>query len=160
MDADALYREHHERLRRYLFRLVGDLDAADDILQETFVRALERPPAALESPRAWLYRVATNLAHDRSRWTIRVRRLLARVDAGAIAPAPQAAERSEARERLDSALAALSARERQAILMREDGFTHREIADAIGTTTGTIGTLLARALRKLATAPALRELAE
>ena len=34
--------------------------------------------------------------------------------------------------------------------MREEGFAHREIADAIGTTTGSVGTMIARALDKLA----------
>jgi DNA-directed RNA polymerase specialized sigma24 family protein len=33
--------------------------------------------------------------------------------------------------------------------MREEGFTHREIADAVGTTTGSVGTMFARALAKL-----------
>jgi DNA-directed RNA polymerase specialized sigma24 family protein len=34
--------------------------------------------------------------------------------------------------------------------MREEGFTHREIAEAVGTTTGSVGTLIARALDRLA----------
>ena len=40
--------------------------------------------------------------------------------------------------------------ERIALLMREEGFVHREIAEAIGTTTGSVGTLLARAIAKAA----------
>jgi RNA polymerase sigma factor (sigma-70 family) len=50
------------------------------------------------------------------------------------------------REALDE----LSAKERTALLMREEGFRHREIAEAIGTTTGSVGTLLSRAIRKAA----------
>jgi DNA-directed RNA polymerase specialized sigma24 family protein len=34
--------------------------------------------------------------------------------------------------------------------MREEGFAHHEIADAVGTTTGSVGTMIARALNKLA----------
>ena len=44
----------------------------------------------------------------------------------------------------------LSDKERVAVLMREQGFAHREIADAVGATTGSVGTLLARALERLA----------
>ena len=36
------------------------------------------------------------------------------------------------------------------LLMREEGFSHREIAEAVGTTTGSVGTMIARALDKLA----------
>ena len=48
------------------------------------------------------------------------------------------------------ALATLSDKERAVLLMREEGFTHREIAEAVGTTTGSVGTMIARALDKLA----------
>lgn len=59
-------------------------------------------------------------------------------------------ERDEARRRVRDALAALSEKERIALLMREEGFKHREIAAAVGTTTASVGTLVARALTKLA----------
>ena len=49
-----------------------------------------------------------------------------------------------------AALARLKDKERIAVLMREEGFSHREIADAVGTTTGSVGTLLARTLERLA----------
>jgi RNA polymerase sigma factor (sigma-70 family) len=68
-------------------------------------------------------------------------------------PARDAAEdveREEARERVRRALAALSEKERLLLLMREEGFKHREIAEAVGTTTASVGTLIARALVKLA----------
>jgi DNA-directed RNA polymerase specialized sigma24 family protein len=51
---------------------------------------------------------------------------------------------------VQTALAALSAKERTVLLMREEGFAHREIAQAVGTTTGSVGTMIARALDKLA----------
>jgi RNA polymerase sigma factor (sigma-70 family) len=67
------------------------------------------------------------------------------------APDPAAApERAEVVGRVRAALAALSERDRTILLMREEGFTHREIADAVGTTTQSVGTLIARALDKMA----------
>jgi RNA polymerase sigma factor (sigma-70 family) len=66
-------------------------------------------------------------------------------------PAPDSGiRRSVARRAVSEAFAALSEKERTALLMREEGYAHREIAEALGTTTGTIGTLMARALRKAA----------
>jgi DNA-directed RNA polymerase specialized sigma24 family protein len=44
----------------------------------------------------------------------------------------------------------LGEKERTVLLMREEGFSHREIADAVGTTTGSVGTMIVRALDKLA----------
>ena len=74
-------------------------------------------------------------------------------NAGLLADPPEVidtVERAEARARVRSALATLSEKERVLLLMREEGFKHREIAAAIGTTTGSVGTLIARALAKLA----------
>jgi DNA-directed RNA polymerase specialized sigma24 family protein len=48
-----------------------------------------------------------------------------------------------------AALDRLSWKERTVLLMREEGFAHHEIAGAVGTTTGSVGTMLARALKKL-----------
>jgi RNA polymerase sigma factor (sigma-70 family) len=58
-------------------------------------------------------------------------------------------ERTEARAAVRRALACLSEKERTILLMREEGFSHREIAEAVGTTTGSVGTMFARALTKL-----------
>ena len=57
---------------------------------------------------------------------------------------------ADTREDLSRNLDALNEKERTMLLMREEGFTHREIAEAVGTTTKSVGTMVARALRKLA----------
>jgi RNA polymerase sigma factor (sigma-70 family) len=150
----ALYARHAEPLRRYLARFTGDPDLAADITQEAFVRLLEREPAAhMAGP--WLFRVATNLALDTARTTVRRRSLAlqGRAHLSHADPPPppeQGVERSVVRGIVHAALATLSEKERMALLMREEGFAHREIAEAVGTTTGSVGTLLARALRKAA----------
>jgi RNA polymerase sigma factor (sigma-70 family) len=150
----ALYARHAEPLRRYLARFTGDPDLAADITQEAFVRLLERRPAE-HMARPWLFRVATNLALDTARTAGRRRTLAlqgrAHLSHADPAPPPERdAERNAARGIVHAALAALSEKERMALLMREEGFAHREIAEAVGTTTGSVGTLLARALRKAA----------
>jgi RNA polymerase sigma factor (sigma-70 family) len=58
--------------------------------------------------------------------------------------------RSQRREHVRHALARLNERERAVLLLREEGFSHREIAEQVGTTTGSVGTMIARALDRLA----------
>jgi RNA polymerase sigma factor (sigma-70 family) len=154
MDIERLFHDHHASLLRYLLRLTGDLDTAQDAAQEAFVRMAERPPRG-DQPRAWLFTVATNVVRKRA--NTRRRRLALLESAPARVPAPQAPadpaalfEASERRRRVRAALDQLTLRERTVLLMREEGFTHREIAVAVGTTTGSVGTLIARSLDRLA----------
>lgn len=146
---------HRPALFRYLTRFTGDPDQAEDLVQETLIRLRERPPEDGAEPRRWLFTVATNLARDAHRIATR-RAALARAERDRI-PAPAAppdpaalAERAEVQDRVRAALARLGERERTILLMREEGFTHREIAEAVGTTTGSVGTMIARALDKVA----------
>lgn len=151
---EVVFAHHHEPLHRYLSRLTGDADLAADLAQEAFLRLLEqRPPP--EEPRPWLFRVGTNLVRETGRRTQRHRVLDQDGRArGAHGDSPRSpasvVDRETARRRVRHALEALSEKERQALLMREEGFKHREIAEALGTTTGSIGTLLRRAIAKAA----------
>ncbi|HEX6134037.1 MAG TPA: sigma-70 family RNA polymerase sigma factor [Longimicrobiales bacterium] len=154
MDAGGLFEQHHPALLRYLVRLTGDLDVAHDAAQEAFTRLVAKPPRD-ENPRAWLFTVATNVVRAGAN---RSRRRAALLQAGAarmphgdpVHTPDQAAAAAEERRRVRAALDALPERERVILLMREEGFSHREIAEAVGTTTGSIGTMLARALERLA----------
>jgi RNA polymerase sigma factor (sigma-70 family) len=145
---------HRAALFRYLAPYTGDPDQAEDLVQETFVRLRERPPADRTEPRRWLYTVATNLARDAQRVTRRREALAVaardRMPLPEPGPDPAAlAERADQRRRVRRALATLNERERTVLLMREEGFTHREIAEAVETTTGSVGTMIARALDKM-----------
>lgn len=156
MDAAHLFEEHHAGLYRYLVRLTGDADLAQDAVQETFSRLLARPPRD-EHPRAWLFTVATNVVRTWSNERKRRRSLLQRKPQHAPHADPpadpaEAAHAAEMCRAVRHALSQLSDRERTVLLMREEGFAHREIALAVGTTTGSVGTMVARALDKLAAA--------
>jgi RNA polymerase sigma factor (sigma-70 family) len=154
MDAARLFEEHHGALFRYLMRLTGDADVAHDAAQEAFVRLVTRPPRD-EHPRAWLFTVATNhvraWANAHKRRSALLQHAGARVPAADPLPGPdQVAEANEARSRVQAALQRLTEKERTVLLMREEGFAHKEIAHAVGTTTGSVGTMITRALDKLA----------
>lgn len=155
MRIEELFTRHAAELYRYAARYTGDADLAEDVVQDTFVRLAARPPRDLGQVRAWLFRVATTVAIDalrgarRKRTLLELRRGEVPVPHGPGDPAEEF-ERAETRRRVRAALAELSEKERAVLLMREEGFPHHDIADAVGTTTGSVGTMIARALAKLA----------
>ncbi|MBL8058631.1 MAG: sigma-70 family RNA polymerase sigma factor [Anaerolineales bacterium] len=66
---ERLYAEYERPILNYLYRLVGEPALAEDLTQEAFTRAwnARRDLPRLDNPRAWLYRIATNLARDHFR---------------------------------------------------------------------------------------------
>lgn len=150
-DADRLFREYHGPLVRYLTRRLGDRDWAEEVAQETFLRALRQRTLANE--RAWLFTVATNLVRDAARRESRRRRrldLLRAEESERMVESPASAmERAEEQARARRALEQLAERDREALLMREEGLNYEEIAEALGLSVGSVGTTLARARRRL-----------
>ena len=62
---EALYEEHRPFLWSLCYRMTGSAADAEDVVQDTFVRAIERPPGRTDEPlRPWLVKVALNLARD------------------------------------------------------------------------------------------------
>lgn len=141
---------YHGPLVRLLHRRTGDRARAEDLVQEVFVRAMETPPA---NPKPWLFAVALNLARDDGRRAVRTERkleLLRAETAGMAAPPPDAdLEREERVARVREALATLTHTDREALLLKAEGFGYEEIASALGLSPGSIGTTLARARRRL-----------
>ncbi len=154
MDLSQVYREHYRSLVRFLYRRIGDQARAEDLAQEAFVRALEHEP---DKPRAWLFTVAANLARDEGRRSSVRRRHLTLIKAEAEArppePGPEVAlERRETIQKVRAALDQLSDRDREALLLWEEGFNYDEIANVLGLSRGSVGTTLARARTRLAAA--------
>lgn len=154
MDVEAIFDAHYQVLFRYLVRLTGDPDLAADVAQESFIRLVERHPDERQI-RGWLFRVATNLVRDASRVSRRRIELLQEstdvLSLIGAQPDPETTlELKQRRQVVRTALEALSPRDRTLLLMREEGFSHREMAVAVGTTTKSVGSMIARALNKLA----------
>jgi RNA polymerase sigma-70 factor (ECF subfamily) len=151
-DLDRLFREYHEPLVRYLTRRLGDRDWAEEVTQETFLRAARQE--TIVSERAWLFAVATNLVRDEARKDARRRRHLellreqAKVD-DIVEPEPLTIERAEEAALARRALEMLTERDREALLMKEEGLDYNEIASALELSFGSVGTTLARARRRL-----------
>lgn len=148
MDYDRLFTQFYPQLFRYLQRLTGDADAAEDAAQEAFVR-LTRQSLPEEEAKPWLFTVGTNLVRDRARKAERHRRLEPQVPVAAAPDLPdRSVERKERIAMVRAALAQLSERDRTMLLMREEGFRYGEIAGAVDVAPGSVGTLLARAARR------------
>jgi len=151
-DVDRLFRLYHEPLVRYLTRRLGDRDWAEEIAQETFLRALRQE--SIVSERSWLFAVATNLVRDDARRAERQRARLALLAAEerdrVVEPERTSAEAAEERALARAALDALSEKDRLALLMREEGLDYDEIAAALDISRSSVGTTLSRARRRLA----------
>jgi RNA polymerase sigma factor (sigma-70 family) len=146
-----LFNEHFRRLYRYLDRLCGDPELAADIAQETFIKLYERG-ALPDSVGAWLITVATNLFRNAHTTRARRHHLLQVVpDAKmfadrAVEPVYTPASR-EIGQRVRAALDRMPERERQMLLLRAEGYSYKDIAEALNLQETSVGTLLARAKR-------------
>ena len=129
-------------------RLLADPDEAQDVAQETFLRAWKQAPSWRPGQArfdTWLHRVALNLCYDRLR---RRREIVTdtppeQADTG---PAPDARLlHADLSRRVDAALAALPARQREAIVLTQlIGLAYADAADVAGCPVGTIRSRVAR----------------
>ena len=144
-----LYAQFREPLIRMLYRRTGDRDRAEELTQEVFARAVAAPP---RNPRPWLFAVALNLLREEGRRATRQgRRLeLYRGEQPQWTEGPdEALLRDERVAKVRAALALLSERDRDVLLLQAEGMNYDDIAQASGLAKGAIGTTLARARRRL-----------
>jgi RNA polymerase sigma-70 factor, ECF subfamily len=150
-DFDRLYRESYPRLFRTLYGVLGDPSAAEDCVQDCFLKAFQawpswRPDAPAE---AWLHRIAINLAvtHRRKQRLREVGELVRRL--GRPVPGPDPSREAE-RSDLVGALRRLPAPQAAAIVLRHyHGYNNRELAQALGVSERTVGSRLALAAAAL-----------
>jgi len=156
---DGLVRGHQKRLYRLLLAMTRDPDEADQLTQETFVRAFRHRDAFRGDAAAgtWLTRIAINLVRDRSRsgawrfWRALFRRdgdaavEAEQVPDGAPDPQRQVLARRDA-EAVGCAVLKLPVRQRAAFTLRYvEEMTLEEIAASMGCEVGTVKAHLARA---------------
>ncbi len=147
----TLYAEHAGPLLRYAMHLTsGDRQRAEDIVQETLLRAWQHPDAIAERPpRPWLFAVARNLAVD----AYRARKARPREDGEAaleLVPAPDEAERALESWAAADALKSLRPEHRGVLL--ETYYRGRSVAEAaviLGIPAGTVKSRTFYALRAL-----------
>ena len=138
--ATALVERHANALARYVGSL-GERDAAEEVVQDTFVRAF----ASIESFRGesslktWLFTIARRLVVDRRRSVRRRREVgnLDDVDASTHVNALDHLIGSEAQQQVWAAVGKLSPTQREVFLLRvNEGLSYKEIAEVASTTEG------------------------
>jgi RNA polymerase sigma factor (sigma-70 family) len=145
---ETAFEAHGSGLRRRVLSLTHELDVAEDVAQEAFVRlAVEvRAGRVPDNIGAWLHRVAVNLVASRGRHASVVDRRLADLPRPDHEPSPETASiEAEEAVALRQALDTLKPIDRAALVMAARGYRGPEIADRLGRSQGATRTLLCRA---------------
>ena len=149
-----LYEEARQDVYHYLLRLGLSPAHAQEGSQEAFLRlyaALTRGES-IHNPRAWIFRVAHNLAvtHHTAgeRWMPLDPALEATMTDGGPGPEGDAIQRERV-ARVSEALAELSPQQRRCLYLRAEGLRYREIAETIGIGVSTVSQFLTRAIARL-----------
>lgn len=148
---DELYRRYHDRLVQYCLRRVGDRHVAEELAQESFLRALQALPRLAGDRRfyPWLTVIAGRLCIDHHRRNGRVVPT-PDLDTGSVDPAHDAVYAAVDRAHLCEAITRLAPRHREVLALREErGWSYQRIAEHLEVPTTTVEALLHRARRAL-----------
>ena len=163
----AVYENNARKLYNLAVRLVGDRQRAEEVVQETFLRAFDRAETFREGARVstWLYRICANLAYDylrakRYRDAVSLETRVGSDDGGADAlsdrlPAPvedpgEAAGKAEVSRAVRELMDELPERERAVLILRHyEGMTFERIAEALDLTSRTVQNCLRRARTRM-----------
>jgi RNA polymerase sigma-70 factor, ECF subfamily len=152
-DLQRLYAAYAGPLYGFLAYRTGDTAAAEDLLADTFERALKarrRFDPRRGSERAWLYAIALNLSRNHARTKAAERRAVERLTPDLAAPADTVADEVADRDELHTALDRLSEEEREALALRFGlELSLSEIAKLTGDPMTTVEGRVYRGLRKL-----------
>lgn len=144
--AEAIYARHQRDIYRYVLRMSGRPDVADDVCQDVFlriVRALQNG-GAVGHERGWVFAIARNLMADRNRTALR-RAAVEDTSAEPAADASQALAYG-----LDEALRRLADADRDAFLLKEiGGLSYIEIAAVCSCTVESVRARLFRTRMQL-----------
>jgi RNA polymerase sigma factor (sigma-70 family) len=156
---EELFEALESPLLSYAFRLVGELGAAEDLVQESFLK-LHAQFGEVREPRRWLYRIVHNLAVNHQRRANKIVPLHPSDDDGLPSPADAADPRplpDEQIAHLESigfvrlSLQALDERQRQLIELKfVENLSYKEISARTGLAVGHVGYLLHHSLKEIA----------
>ena len=154
---EEIFRVYHTRIYNYVYRLVGNVQDAQDLTQESFLKAYCALLRGVqpENISAWLYRITSNTCLDALRrrrlihWQPLEKLLTILNVASARSPEEQMLQserRTEQQDEIERVLAQLPPRYRMYLILRErEGFSYQEIAAATGDSLDTVKVTLYRA---------------
>ncbi len=149
-----VYRARFKPVSRYVTTIVGDVDRAEDVVAEVFLRVWRKLPSLREISRfdAWLFRIAHHQSMDELR-----KRRPERLDddydpedtSNAVSPEAQM-DRQLLEAYVQEAMKTLSDEQREVVVLRFlQGFSHAEVGEQLGKSEGAVRTLQYRALGRL-----------
>lgn len=148
----ALYDANVDRVFRLAYRMTGESHLAEDLVQDTFVRAFDRlgdfrGEAAFST---WLHSVAVSVILNAMRKVKRIRSRERDLEAAAHVGSPPSGTEPDVADRIAEAMDELSEDYRIVVAMHDlEGYTHEEIGAALGVATGTSKARLSRARARL-----------
>ena len=147
---ESLYLRYADDVLRVSYFYLGDREKAEDVMQEVFLRVMDKQPVLREgSEKSWLLKVALNICRDqwRSSWAKRVILGSKRLD---IRPADDELEDRTEKEALMQAVHSLPADVREVFLLfYYQRYTIEEIAKILDVQAGTVSSRLSRGRKKL-----------
>lgn len=149
---EDLVRGHYRAAYATARALTGNDMDAEDVVQDGFIRALERLDACdPERFAGWLLTIVRNRAHNvREREQVRAAAAIEDVDPAGRDRTDRWTERDELQRTLDDALARLSPTQREVVLLHDlEGWRHREIAEALAMSEGMARQHLFQARKRL-----------
>jgi RNA polymerase sigma-70 factor (ECF subfamily) len=147
----ALIQRYSDPLYRHALGMTGSPDVAEDILQQSFIKAYNHLAEVRGRFDAWLFRIVANGCKD---WLKNIRRTHVSYDEddqpSAYATPDEDLDRSELRRDLDRALGSLAPSLREAFVMKHvEGRSYEEMADLLDTTVGALKMRVHRAREAL-----------
>jgi len=153
---ETLYNERRTEIYRYILTLRLPAANAQELVQEAFLRLFQaiESGTSIGNPRAWLFRVAHNLAVDeRNRQALAVEQADSTYLTALDLDTPELVVIGKERTRqLADAIAGLSKQQRACLHLRAEGLRYREIAAVLEISTPTVGEFLQRAMKRMRTA--------
>jgi RNA polymerase sigma-70 factor (family 1) len=149
----GLFKEYNQQVKNYIYYKTGDVNLADDVVQDTFLKFWEKKnEIRMQTAKALLFTIAGNLSLNKLEHQKVVFQFANNVTQSPFASSPEfEMELKEFDHKLQKAIADLHEKNRVVFLMnRIDGMTYQEIADNIGVTVKAVEKRMKKALDYLA----------
>jgi RNA polymerase sigma-70 factor (ECF subfamily) len=144
---ERAFHEFYPRLTGILYRMVGDRAQAEELASDTFLKLARQPvhPDEYGNLGGWLFRTATRLGVDSLRAAERRRRYERALESAALESPLEEVLRAERRSYVRDALSRLKPIQAQILMLRSNGMSYKELAQALDVKPTSVGRLLARA---------------
>jgi RNA polymerase sigma factor (sigma-70 family) len=145
-DFSAVFLGQYQRIVRIISRIVEDPSRSEDLAVEVFWKLWRTPAAQGDSVNGWLYRTAVRMGLDELRRRHRREKYESLFSFFRTPPTPEQIQSNEEQQkRVRITLSRLKTRDAELLLLRSEGLSYQETAQALGINSASIGTLLRRA---------------